>query len=59
MLISLEEVRNFLNLFNVRVNGALHIGAHDCEELPVYHGLGLQSSDVVWIDALEHKVVQN
>lgn len=59
MLISLEEVRNYLNMFNIRVEGALHIGAHDCEELPVYHGLGLRSEDVVWIDAIEEKVAQN
>jgi FkbM family methyltransferase len=58
MLISYEEVKTYLDTFGIRAKGALHVGAHDCEELPFYHLLGLSSNDVVWIDALEHKVQQ-
>lgn len=31
--------------------GVLHVGAHLCEELPLYLSLGLAFQDVVWIDA--------
>jgi FkbM family methyltransferase len=59
MLISAEEVKKHLNLFNIKIEGALHIGAHDCEELPVYQTLGLPPSDVIWVDAIEEKVAKN
>ena len=31
--------------------GVLHIGAHQCEEFPLYLSLGLGFQDIVWIDA--------
>jgi len=31
--------------------GVLHVGAHRCEELPLYLSLGLGFQDVVWVDA--------
>lgn len=33
------------------VRGVLHVGAHTCEESPIYASLGLSHADVVWIDA--------
>lgn len=58
MLISKEEVHSILQRLGIAVNGVLHIGAHECEELAVYHYFGLESGDVVWIDALEEKVAK-
>lgn len=31
--------------------GILHIGAHRCEERPLYAALGMDDSRVVWVDA--------
>lgn len=31
--------------------GVLHVGAHMCEEFPLYISLGLSPADVVWVDA--------
>jgi FkbM family methyltransferase len=56
MLIPYAEIKTYLETFGIKVRGALHLGAHDCEELPFYHMVGLKSEEVVWIDALEHKV---
>jgi FkbM family methyltransferase len=33
------------------LRGVLHVGAHTCEEAPLYASLGLAPEDVVWIDA--------
>lgn len=59
MLITLDEVKQYMNMFGIHCEGALHIGAHDCEELPVYLGLGMLANNVVWIDAIQDKVNQN
>ena len=59
MLISKEEVQELLTLHGVKVRGAFHIGAHDCEELSVYNYFGIQNTDVIWIDAIHEKVEQN
>lgn len=56
MLIRKEDVFAILKNMGISVNGVLHVGAHECEELGVYHYFGLKSDDVVWIDALEEKV---
>lgn len=43
---------------SIHITGVFHVGAHDCEELGFYKQLGLQDSDVIWIDAIEAKVQQ-
>jgi FkbM family methyltransferase len=53
MLISFDEIRAVTNL---DFTGALHIGAHDCEEIPFYQRLNVPS--VIWIDAMKDKVDQ-
>lgn len=58
MLISGDEVITLLKKFNINIKGALHVGAHDCEELPFYRNMGLTELDVVWIDAIPEKVQQ-
>lgn len=56
MLIEPEVVAELLR--HIRLRGVLHIGAHECEEMPFYLGLGLRPEDVYWIDALENKVAE-
>jgi len=56
MLISFEQINEILSARNIHITGALHIGAHDCEELGFYDKLGLQKTDIIWIDAVEAKV---
>ena len=55
MLISGDNVINVLKHYNIPINGVLHIGAHECEELPLYETY-LQRNQIVWIDALPDKV---
>jgi hypothetical protein len=59
MLISYEEIINILNANNISVQGkgALHIGAHDCEEIPFYNKMGIQP--VIWIEAMPLKVKES
>ena len=56
MLISEEEVRNILSIHKININGVLHIGAHECEELPLYQNLGIAKYNIVWIDGNREKV---
>jgi len=56
MLIPLEEVKQILAEKNIHITGALHIGAHECEELDAYKSLGLNLADLIWIDAIPSKV---
>lgn len=58
MLINFDLINNVLKSMSIQITGAFHIGAHDCEELDFYKKLGLQASDVVWIDAIERKVTE-
>ena len=58
MLIPQDKVIESLKTHNIQVNGVLHIGAHECEELSFYHRLGLMDEQVVWIDAMPNKVVE-
>lgn len=53
MLISFDEIRAVTDL---DFTGALHIGAHDCEEIPFYQRLHVSS--VIWMDAMKDKVEQ-
>jgi FkbM family methyltransferase len=58
MLISFEEINQILQSRNIHINGAFHIGAHECEEIPFYNRLGLQNENIVWIDAIPSKVTE-
>lgn len=59
MLITFSEIDNILLSNNIKITGALHIGAHDCEELSFYNKLGLNTNDIIWIDAIEEKVLDS
>lgn len=56
MLIPGGKVIDLLKAHGITVKGALHIGAHECEELPFYRSMGIQPEQVVWIDAMQNKV---
>jgi len=58
MLISFEEINRILVSKNIHIKGALHIGAHECEELPFYHSMGIPFENIIWIDAIPLKVEQ-
>ena len=58
MLICFEEIKKMLLSKNININGAFHIGAHDCEEIQFYNQLGINTQDIVWIDAISSKVDQ-
>jgi FkbM family methyltransferase len=58
MMIPAEQVIAAFKAHNISIEGVLHIGAHDCEELSFYGQLGVDTSSVYWIDALEFKVLQ-
>jgi len=56
MLISFHDIFEKLLFNNIKIQGALHIGAHDCEELSFYNESGLKNEDIIWIDAIPSKV---
>ena len=51
MLIDIEDIKNILLSNKITLKGCFHIGAHECEELSMYHNLGIKSEDIVWIEA--------
>ena len=58
MLIPFHKIQDILINNTIDITGALHIGAHDCEELSFYSQLGLDSNSVVWLEAMEKKVIE-
>ena len=58
MLIKNTEVINILNSNNIKIIGVLHLGAHECEELPFYNEIGVSNENIVWIEAINEKVNQ-
>lgn len=58
MLIKQEAVIDALAKAGITPRGVLHIGAHECEELPFYQRIGVSKDNMVWIDAVSSKVQQ-
>jgi Methyltransferase FkbM domain len=58
MLIKQETVMAALAAANITCKGVLHVGAHECEELPFYQRLGIAKENCVWLDAVQSKVDQ-
>jgi len=57
MLIDGNIILNILNNYNIKINGILHIGAHECEEKPFYNTILKISDDkIIWIDGNIDKV---
>ena len=58
MLIPYSQLQNLLLEHNIKLNGVLHVGAHECEELPFYNHIGITADRIIWIDAIDRKVVE-
>lgn len=56
MLIDYYNINNALIQNKINITGALHIGAHECEELTFYNKLNLKNEDIIWIEAILDKV---
>ena len=56
MLVKQETVIQALSDHGITPTGVLHIGAHECEELPFYERLGISKGQMVWLDAVQDKV---
>ena len=56
MLIKQETVIQALSDYGITPTGVLHIGAHECEELPFYERIGISKNQMVWLDAVQDKV---
>lgn len=52
MLIPLDTL---IAKYNVHLNGILHVGAHECEELTAYEKY-IDRSQILWIEAMPAKV---
>lgn len=52
MLIPLEYL---IKKYNINFQGILHIGAHECEELPEYEKY-LSRDKILWVEAIPEKV---
>lgn len=52
MLIDLDIL---ITKYNLDITGILHIGAHECEELPKYEQL-VSRDKILWVEAMPNKV---
>lgn len=52
MLISLDAL---VSKYNIKFNGILHVGAHECEELSAYEKY-IDRSRILWVEAIPAKV---
>lgn len=50
MLLNPDYLYYLLITNNIKINKCIHVGAHKCEELPIYIKLGLSSNDIIWIE---------
>jgi hypothetical protein len=58
MLIPTQDVKTCLLNNKININGVFHVGAHECEELPFYNSLGVLNDNIIWIDAINSKVLE-
>jgi FkbM family methyltransferase len=50
MLLNPDYLVELLNTNNIKINKCIHIGAHKCEEAPIYRKLGISSNHIIWIE---------
>lgn len=58
MLIPFNDIIKILLDNSIYISGAFHLGAYECEELGFYNKLGLLNNDVIWVDAINQKVLE-
>jgi len=59
MLIDGNIINQLLSTHNIKINGVLHIGAHECEEQGFYKNiLNINDENIIWIDGNSIKVDQ-
>lgn len=51
MLIPINQVFDVLKAHGIHIQGVLHIGAHKCEELPMYASVGIDATNIDWVEA--------
>jgi len=51
MLIPISQVFDVLKAHGIHIHGVLHIGAHKCEEMPMYASVGIDAAHIDWIEA--------
>lgn len=54
----LIDFHYLVNKYKIKLNGVLHVGAHECEEIVFYDNY-LTRDKVLWVDALPDKVEQS
>ncbi len=42
MILNINEIIYVLKKLNININGVLHIGAHNCEEIPIYQKMNIK-----------------
>ena len=53
----MNDIKNIFTANNINIDGCLHIGAHECEELFIYTDvLDIKNENIIWIDAIPAKV---
>lgn len=50
MLIRVDEL---IAKYSIKINGILHIGAHECEELSDYINAGVNKESIYWVEGQE------
>jgi FkbM family methyltransferase len=46
----LIDLNILINLYNLKIKGILHIGAHTCEELEIYRNNNINDNNIIWIE---------
>lgn len=52
----LLDLKQLYKKYNMRIYGLLHVGANECEELPMYNSIGIPNSSIYWVEALDYKI---
>lgn len=57
MLINGKVILDYLDKYGIKINGVLHLGAHECEEKGFYNNtLQINDDQIIWVDANKNKV---
>jgi FkbM family methyltransferase len=60
MLIKENIIKSILSKYGIQITGALHVGAHECEEMLFYTScLNITQNNVLWLEAMKNKVIEN